>query len=465
MLFSELPIRPKLKSAIAGMGFESLTEIQAQAIPTLLAGKDLIGQSKTGSGKTLAFSIPLLEKLQSAKQHPQALVILPTRELAVQVAREMRRLGRDMPGFQVTILTGGQSFRDQKFALSRGTHVVIGTPGRILDHLTRGTLFLPEVSTLILDEADRMLEMGFQEDLTKILEQIPVKRQTVLFSATFPKTIEKLSEGIQSNPDRIVVQSPVEENKSIDETLIRATGNSASELAAVITALNPGTAIVFCNLKATVKSVTDSLKKAGFSAEMLSGDLEQSDRDRVMAKFRNQSLRVLVATDVAARGIDVDALDLVVNFELPREKEIYTHRIGRTGRAGKNGIALSWVTHPQHAIVRKLSARGDVKKFDSAAEYLETLQLPAKKGDATAAAAAMKTLYISGGRKHKLRPGDILGALTGDAGKFSGEDIGKIEIHDFFSYVAVKAEIANLALKRLREGRIKSRRFNVELVR
>ena len=454
-LGQQLGLKPELTAVLAELGFERPTEIQAKALPLLLAGRDLVGQSKTGSGKTLAFALPLLQKIDVALRRPQALVLCPTRELAVQVAREIRRLGRRLPGLSVAVLTGGQPVGAQVPALRMGAHIAVGTPGRVLDHLKRASLDLSRAATVVLDEADRMLDMGFEEQMQEILAVLPAKRQTMLFSATFPDEIEEISARHQAGAARVTVQSKEGE---VAITQLAYEVQEEDKLSALLWALRehkPEQAIVFCNLKATVVELTACLREAGLCAAALQGDMEQSERDREMAKFRNRSTRILVATDVAARGIDVEALDLVVNFDMPKP-DVYQHRIGRTGRAGKAGLALSFFTPREEYKLR------DHARLERA-ELPEGLEL-AESADASAE-AQMRTLFISGGRKDKLRPGDILGALTGEAGGFEGADVGKIEIHDRFSYVAVSARVAEPAMHRLREGRIKGRKFRIELVR
>jgi ATP-independent RNA helicase DbpA len=463
--FEDLPIGEDLVQVTRELGFTKLTPIQAQSIPLLLEGRDLIGQSRTGSGKTASFSIPVLEKMNLRDRRIQTLILCPTRELCTQVAREIRRLGRRHAGLQVLILSGGQPIFPQLCALEKGAHIVVGTPGRVLDHLKRKTLDLSQVNTLILDEADRMLDMGFEKDMELILAKVPESRQTVLFSATFPKTIEALSRSYQKNPARITIQDEPQAAPQIRQALYEANPDiKVNGLLWILQQTDPQSAIIFCNLKATVQELTQILKRAGVPAEALHGDLDQEDRDRVMAKFRNRSCPILVATDVAARGIDVEDLDAVFNFDLPPDPEVYVHRIGRTGRAGKKGLAVSFATSREKAKVQtieKYTGKPMDRKTLAPVGNLDRESFSAKLQKE----AEMVTLYISGGRKDKLRPGDILGALTGEAGGFSGDKIGKIEIHDRFAYVAIEKKLAPIALQRLRDGRIKGRKFQIEIVR
>jgi len=440
----------------------------------LLAGRDLIGQSNTGSGKTAAFGLPILQKLSPGDRRPQALILCPTRELCAQVARELRKLGRREAGLAVLILSGGQPIKPQLAALEGGVHVAVGTPGRALDHIVRGSLDLTGITTLVVDEADRMLEMGFGAEMEQILSRAPKPRQTVLFSATYPRSIDAMTAAHQHNPARLTVGESdgprarsrqlayvVDDNARLD-TLLAILRTSPPESAPEST---PQSTIVFCNFKATVARVEQALRAAGVSSASLHGNLEQRERDFVMAKFRNHSIRVLVATDVAARGLDIEGLDLVVNFELPFQPEIYVHRIGRTGRAGKAGLAVSLVGPQDGAKVKAIEAAvgAPLQRQAAPAGDREARADTSTPRSADHAEAAMVTLYISGGRKDKLRPGDILGALTGEAGGFPGQDVGKIEIHERFSYVAIARGSAERAIERLGAGRIKGKRFKVGL--
>jgi ATP-independent RNA helicase DbpA len=453
--FEDLDISDGMKALVQELGFSEMTEIQALSIPELLKGRDLIGQSKTGSGKTAAFTIPMLEKM-SIEQGPfrdlQALILCPTRELCAQVAREVRKLGRKRVGLQVLEVAGGVPVGPQARSLELGVHIVVGTPGRVLDHLSRGTLDLRAVRFVILDEADRMLDMGFQEEMDAVMGALPEQRQTVLFSATFPASIEKLSSRFQNDALRVTVKEPVGEDAPtslIDEIFyVRPSDTDKSDLlVGLLFSEKPESAIVFCNMKATTFEVARYLRSLGISASALNGDLEQRDRDLVLAQFRNQSVRILVATDVAARGIDVKDLDLVVNYELPKTHDVYTHRIGRTGRAGRPGRAISLIEEREKNKVRKPENIRDFHDEDQGRVDLE---------------AKMATLLFFEGRKKKMRAGDILGALTGDAGGLKGEQIGKIEIHDFHAFVAVERSVAKIALDRLQHGRIKGRKVRVE---
>ncbi|MHC4959739.1 MAG: ATP-dependent RNA helicase DbpA [Planctomycetota bacterium] len=460
--FGSLALSPALLAVVRELGYVEMTPIQAKGIPVLLAGKDLVGQAKTGSGKTAAFALPILQDLSLHRHGPQALVLCPTRELCAQVAREFRKLGRKHAGLHVLVLSGGLPVRPQLRALARRVHVVVGTPGRVLDHLGRRSLDLARVTTAVLDEADRMLDMGFSDEMDRILGALPRSRQTAFFSATFPDSIEAMSRRHQRDAVRVTVDEPGEETPEIRQRVLAAEpGEKLSALYRVLAEHAHESALVFCHQKATVAELASTLAAAGVSAACLHGDLEQVDRDRVMAMFRNRSVRVLVATDVAARGIDVVDLDLVVNYDLPSRPDVYIHRIGRTGRAGKPGLAVS------------LATRRDEHKLTAIEERIRAPleHMPAGKGRSVeelaslvARAPEMDTIHIAGGRKDKVRPADILGALTGEAGGLRGADIGRIEIHDRRSYVAVARRVSRKAVESLNNGRIKGRRFRASLL-
>lgn len=462
MNFNSLSLSPALLQVAAELGFKKLTPIQQQSIPLLLEGKDLIGQSKTGSGKTAAFALPLLQKINLKLKRIQALVLCPTRELCTQVAREIRKFGRRHPGLQVIILSGGEPIHPQLTALKRGVHIAVGTPGRLLDHLRRPTFDLSQVTTVVLDEADRMLDMGFREDMEIILKVTPTTRQTLFFSATYPESIETMSHTYQKNPVKITIEDQEQAVPAIQQNFYEAHYEEKFQaLLCLLQKYNPDSALIFCNLKVTVAELTQFLLKSGVSVACLHGDLEQNERNKVMAKFRNGSTRLLVATDVAARGLDIEKLDSVFNFDLPANPDIYVHRIGRTGRAGQKGMAFSLVTPREWGKVKKIEEVMGLKTGHEILDFRNVKsdrKIPFKD-------SKMETLYISCGRKDKMRPGDILGALTGEAGGLKGSDIGKIEIFDQFSYVAISKSVATLALQRLNNGKIKGRKVRVEKVR
>lgn len=455
--FASLDLSAELLKVLAELSFDEMTPVQAESIPHLLTGKDLIGQSKTGSGKTAAFSLPILNHIDLKDKQIQALILCPTRELATQVVSEIRRLGRRMEGLQVLALTGGQPGREQAESLAKGVHIAVGTPGRVLDHIDRERIDFSGIKTLVLDEADKMLDMGFIQELKAIIQVLPKKRQTALFSATFPAEIQSLSSQYQSKPVKVEIED--EEIQSVIEQIVYDTEHEdkINTLMRVLQQHPAQSILIFCNMKATVNEIEEALTEQNVSCAALHGDLDQRARDRVMAMFRNGSHRILIATDVAARGLDIDSLELVINFDLPNQPETYVHRIGRTGRAGKDGLAIT-LAHPKDAL--------RLIQFEQAAKskiVRKNLRFKNQHGLGGALQeSAMKTLSISGGRKDKLRPGDILGALTGEAGGLAAAQIGKIEILERFSYVAVSSSVADRALDRLRNGKIKGKKFQVK---
>ncbi len=456
--FADLGLSEASMRVVRELGFTHMTPIQAQSLPVLLRGEDLVGQSATGSGKTVAFALPLLDRLDLERRSLQALVLCPTRELATQVAASIRTLGRHRPGLRVLVLSGGMPSGPQRKSLEEGAHVVVGTPGRVQDHLDHG-LLVDGVRTVVLDEADRMLDMGFQESVEKILEVMPTERQTLFFSATFPSSIANMSRTWQRSPTHVKIAEEADEKPAIQQIAhLVATEDRQAALVAVLRSHTPASVLVFCNFKESVRAVATYLAKAGFEAGALHGDLDQRDRDRVMAKFRNGTTRVLVATDVAARGLDIVGLEAVVNYEFPAKPDTYVHRIGRTGRAGAPGLAISLVTPRDMDRLRACEA--------ASGGAIDRLLVPTKvspKAVTAAPALAMDTLFISGGRKDKLRASDILGALTGEAGLKSA-DIGRIEISDRFTYVAVTQKVLVGLLAKLPGLRIKGRTFRIERV-
>ena len=463
--FEALALSPTLLSVVADLGYARPTPIQCAAIPPLLAGKDVIGQSRTGSGKTAAFALPILQRIDLEERGLQALVVCPTRELSAQVARDFRALGRRHAGLTVVELVGGQPSRPQRDALERGAHIAVGTPGRLLDHVQSRSLKTESLTTLVLDEADRILDMGFAEEVEAILRALPVVRQTVLFSATFPESITAISEAYQCDAVRVRIADPDEAKDEIRQLqVVTDAQDRFHALCWLLHEFPHESALIFCNFKATVAELATTLANADISADRLDGDLDQFHRDQVLARFRNGSIRLLIATDVAGRGIDIEGLDLVVNYELPQQSEIYVHRIGRTGRAGKSGTAISLTIAGQDKRIRAIEELTGVEiaiveRHAGNEVGLDVLLRSLAQG------AKMETILISGGRKDKVRPGDILGALTGDAGGLRGKDVGKIEIQERLSYVAVERTVARAAVERLNRGRIKGKRFRATLVR
>lgn len=457
--FTSLNLSPELLAVVKELGFEHMTPIQEKSIPLLLKGADLVGQSKTGSGKTAAFALPILQKIYIEKRVIQAMVLCPTRELCAQVAREMRKLARRFNGLQILTLSGGEPIRPQMEAIERGVHIIVGTPGRLLDHIARGNLNLSYLEVLVLDEADRMLDMGFEEDMKNIIEETPATRQTVFFSATFPPTIGNLSRKYQQKPEHVRIEDAPETEVAIKHFVLAAEQNEKQQMLLRLLKSSQGSVLVFCNLKVSISELVEKLTNQDLACAALHGDLEQRDRDRVLAMFRNGSVRVLIATDVAARGLDIKDLDMVVNYDVPHEAAVYTHRTGRTGRAGQSGIAIS---------LGSMDERRRLREFETAngitIEMSDVHKFKPKTIENAAPTGAMQTLYIAGGRKDKLRPGDILGALTGEAGGLESSQIGKIEIHDNFAYVAISKHLANAAATRLKSGKIKGRKFLVRVI-
>ena len=455
-LFSSLPLPPALLTNLKTIGYQEMTAIQQQSLPLALEGKDLIAKAKTGSGKTAAFSIPMLTRINQRYFGCQALILCPTRELATQVANEVRRLARYQQNIKVVTLCGGQPIGPQIGSLAHGAHIVVGTPGRIQDHLRKGTLALEKVSTLVLDEADRMLDMGFIEPIENIISHTADDRQTLLFSATYPKGIRQLSSRFQQNPVEVTVES-VHSHQHIAQSFYQAEHHEKTAVVHKLLAhYQPASSVIFCNTKQGCKDVGVELYNLGYKPLVLHGDMDQKERDQMLVRFANQSANILIATDVAARGLDIDDLACVINYDLSRESEVHVHRIGRTGRAGKEGLAFSLFTPKERYKLERLE---DILKSEITPS--DAGQLPAPKAEASK--APMVTLAIDGGRKHKVRPGDILGALTGDAG-IAGDQVGKINIFDFVAYVAIKRESARKALDRLEKGRIKGRKFKVRRI-
>ncbi|MGN4932766.1 ATP-dependent RNA helicase DbpA [Aeromonas rivipollensis] len=448
--FSSLNLSPALQENLTSLGYLQMTPIQAQSLPLVLEGKDLIAKAKTGSGKTAAFALGLLSRLNVNRVDVQALVLCPTRELADQVAQEIRRLARTLPNVKLVTLCGGTPTAPQSATLGFGAHIAVGTPGRILKHLEQGTLELSSLETLVLDEADRMLDMGFGEDINRVISYAPERRQTLLFSATYPEGIAQMSRGVQRNPVEVSVES-LHEGSAIEQKLYEVpAGQRLDALTWLLSHYQPGSCVVFCNTKRACNDVADHLAAKGFSALALNGDLEQRERDQVLVRFANGSATILVATDVAARGLDIKELGAVINYELTYDPEVHVHRIGRTGRAGQQGLALS-LYQPNEAQRVNL-----IEEYQQAPMPLGDLDSIGR--DIKPIAPQMVTLSIDAGRKTKVRAGDILGALTGEGG-IAGADVGKIQISEQYSYVAVKRQVASAALKRLQEGKIKGRTY------
>ncbi|MBJ9974860.1 ATP-dependent RNA helicase DbpA [Pseudomonas sp. S75] len=454
--FASLPLSAAMLANLEALGYAAMTPIQAQSLPVILKGQDLIAQAKTGSGKTAAFGIGLLNPINPRYFGCQALVLCPTRELADQVAKELRRLARAEDNIKILTLCGGVSLGPQIASLEHGAHIVVGTPGRIQQHLDKGTLVLSGLNTLVLDEADRMLDMGFFDAIAAIIAKTPARRQTLLFSATYPVGIERLAADFMRSPQQVKVQSQHSDSQ-IEQRFIEIDPQQRLEaVTRVLGHYRPQSCVAFCFTKQQCEDLVAHLTAKGIVAQALHGDLEQRDRDQVLTMFANRSSSVLVATDVAARGLDIDGLDLVINVELARDAEIHVHRVGRTGRAGEKGVAISLVAPAEG---HRAQAIEDLQRHPLRWEPLDGLKH--KGGEPLL--PTMTTLCIGAGRKDKLRPGDILGALTGDAG-LPGKQVGKIAIFDFVAFVAVERAVAKQAMQRLNSGKIKGRSLKVRII-
>ncbi len=517
--FDELEISEQILKAITEMGFEEATPIQAQAIPVVMSGGDVIGQAQTGTGKTAAFGIPLLEKVDVKNKNLQEIILCPTRELAIQVAEEIRNLSKFMHGLKIVPIYGGQDIVKQIRSLKAGTQIVIGTPGRVMDHMRRKTVKFENVHTIVLDEADEMLNMGFREDIETILKEIPTERQTVLFSATMPKAILDIAKTYQKNAQTVKVVKKELTVPNIEQYYFEVKSKNKEEvLSRLLDIYDPKLSVVFCNTKRMVDELVSALQVRGYFAEGLHGDLKQSQRDRVMNSFRNGKTEILVATDVAARGIDVDDVDAVFNYDLPQDDEYYVHRIGRTGRAGRKGKAFSFVVGKDvyklkdiqrycktKILAQPIPSLNDVKNtkvdkvlekvknvietedltgmidviekhlnqedytsMDVAAAFL-SLALGEKQEEElkqfdfenTGAEDGMVRLFINIGKKQNIRPGDILGAIAGESG-MPGKLVGSIDMYDKYTFVEVPREYASEVLKAMENSKIKGKNINIE---
>lgn len=521
--FSELSLSNEIGKAVADMGFEEATPIQSLSIPHILNGKDVIGQAQTGTGKTAAFGIPILETIDAKSAKPQAIILCPTRELAIQVAEELKLLAKYKRGIVILPVYGGQPIDRQIHALRKGVQIIIGTPGRVMDHLERRTLKLDGIKMVVLDEADEMLDMGFRDDIELILKNVPAERQTVFFSATMPKAFLDLTKRFQKNPIIVKVVHDKLTAPNVEQIYFEVKeGLKMEMLCRVIDVYDPKLALVFCNTKRKVDEVVGHMQARGYFADGIHGDMNQAQRDRVMGKFRKGTVEVLVATDVAARGIDVNDIEAVFNYDIPQDEENYIHRIGRTARAGKSGRAFSFASGrdiykirdiqryakveikrkivPTQKDVENIKAtqfmdkikegleapdlgryvdmlqrliEADVNTLDIAAVLLKMVMTQqsggAQKGKDvaeqmfgdTGAEAGMARLFINVGRLQKVGPGDIVGAIAGEVG-LSGKEIGQIDIHDRFSFVEVPAKDANRVISVMKKTQIKGNKVNME---
>ena len=521
--FEEMGLSEEIQKAVRYMGFEEASPIQAKAIPAMISGIDLIGQAQTGTGKTAAFGIPILEKVDPKLKKLQAIVICPTRELAIQVADEIRNLSRYMHGIKVLPIYGGQDIVKQIRSLKSGTQIVIGTPGRVMDHMRRKTMKLDFVHTVVLDEADEMLNMGFREDIEFVLSGVPEERQTVLFSATMPKPIMEITKKFQNNAKVIKVTKKELTVPNIEQYYYDVKPKKKEEvLSRLLDIYSPRLSVVFCNTKKQVDLLVNALLGRGYFAAGLHGDMKQEQRDRVMQGFRTGKTEILVATDVAARGIDVDEVEAVFNYDLPQDDEYYVHRIGRTGRAGREGRAFSFVSGKEvyklkeiqrycktKIYAQKVPSLNDVANtkmenilddvervieqedldmminaieervnnseftaMDMAAAFLKiccgmtednknTEENDWEFGDTGAGEDGMVRLFINIGKKQRVRPGDILGAIAGESG-MDGKLIGTIDMYDKYTFVEVPREYAREVLNAMKNVKIKGKTVAVE---
>lgn len=452
--FSGLKLIEPLQRAVAEVGYSQMTPVQAQSLPGILAGRDVVAQARTGSGKTAAFALGLLSTLDAAAARLQGLVLCPTRELADQVSREIRRLARFMPNVKVLTLCGGVPLRPHLASLAHEPHIVVGTPGRILELIQKQALPLQAVKVLVLDEADRMLDMGFTEDINSIIEATPKQRQTLLFSATIPQSIREISRRMQRDPLDVTVASEPAESL-IEQTFFEVDAESKiAALESLLLHYRPESVVVFCNTRQDVRAVAGELAGRGFSVLALHGELDQREREEMLVRFSNRSAIVLVASDVAARGLDIAELPMVINFDIASDADTHLHRIGRTGRAGRRGVALSLCSP------RELKRANAIE--DRLGERLQWRPVP-PRSTAEPLSAPFATIAIDAGRQEKLRPGDVLGALTGDAG-LPGTAVGKINVFPTRTYVAIDRESHVHVMQRLRAGKIKGRTFRIRRI-
>ena len=456
--FSQLALNSSLLENLNSLGYLEMTPIQAQSLPPILEGKDVIAQGKTGSGKTAAFALGLLNNLDVKKFRVQSLVLCPTRELADQVAKEIRKLARSIHNIKVLTLCGGTPMGPQIGSLEHGAHIIVGTPGRIEDHLSRGRLKLNHLNTLVLDEADRMLEMGFQSALDLIFSLCPTNRQNLLFSATFPEEVKPIAKRLMVDPVSIEVASTHDVN-TISQTFFKVDDNRHRSHAVrlLLQDANSESTVIFCTTKRDVQDLAHDLKDYGFNVLALHGDLEQRDRDQALVRFANKSVSILVATDVAARGLDIENLDTVINYHISVDPEIHLHRIGRTGRAGEKGQAFSLFAEKEFNKIGKLERFLDFTIEPQPLPDNSVLDKPIRQ-------PSMATLQIDGGKKQKVRAGDILGALTSEGG-IKGSNVGKIQIGDNWAYVAVDSNVADIALDKISSGKLKGRSFRARKFR
>jgi len=458
--FDTLPLPAPMLRNLQQLGYERMTPIQAASLPLTLAGRDLIAQAKTGSGKTAAYALPLLTRLNVQHFGVQALVLCPTRELAEQVSQEIRRLARAEDNIKVLTLCGGTTMRPQLASLAHGAHVVVGTPGRVLDHLGRESLVLDTLNTLVLDEADRMLDMGFAEDIAAIVRFCPAtsRRQTLLFSATYPDDVAKLAARYLRDPREVKLTERHDATRILQRFYQVTESQRLHAVGLLLNHFRPESTLAFCNTKQQCRDLVAILQAQDIVALELHGDLEQRERDQVLVQFANRSCSVLVATDVAARGLDIARLEAVINVDITPDTQVHTHRIGRTGRAGESGLVFSLASLDEMGRVGRID---EMQGSESVWHPLAELEAASRDASRTEPLRPpMVTLQILGGRKEKIRPGDVLGALTKDLG-LDASAIGKIDVNEFSTYVAVSRAFAQQALRGLNAGKVKGRSVKV----
>lgn len=456
--FKDLKLKPELLQSLQDLDFTAPTPIQASAIPVLLQGHDVTGQAETGSGKTAAYGLPLLHNIDTTLQQVQALVIVPTRELAVQVRQELKQYAKNMDNLKISAFYGGHAFSQERASLAHPPQILIGTPGRLTDHLNRKTLNLTATRQLVLDEGDKLLEMGFEEEIDQVVAALPSKRQTILFSATMPEGVKALIAASLHNPKFIKATSTTIPDQ-VKLVGVKSEHDQRQELVSkLLRSVNTGGTVVFVNTRATADELTSKLQQQGLSARALHGGMEQPDRDKAITLFRNGSTQVLIATDLAARGLDIEALQNIIHLELPDDAASYLHRSGRTGRAGKGGTVYTIMTSRDEQKLREWNLQ-HVDEWLSVKEIEKSTAKPS-----AIKTAAFATLYINGGRKDKISPKDIVGALIAEA-RLKADQIGKIEVQDRQSFVAVPVKAAQAAIESLNNGRIKGRKYKVSLVK
>ncbi|KYH35929.1 DEAD-box ATP-dependent RNA helicase CshA [Clostridium tepidiprofundi DSM 19306] len=522
MKFKELNILEELKKAVADMGFENATPIQSEAIPLILDNRDIIGQSQTGTGKTSAFGIPVLQKVSPKLKKTQAIILCPTRELSIQISEELKRLSKYVNGINILPIYGGQSINYQLKALKKGIHIIVGTPGRVMDHMRRKTIKFDNLNTIILDEADEMLNMGFREDIETILDEIEHEKQMILFSATMPKSILSLAKKYLNNPAVVKIANKQLTTPTIKQYYFEIPERQKFEaLTRLIDFNNHKLSLVFCNTKKKVDDITEKLQASGYACDKIHGDMKQNLRLNVLRRFNSGTINILVATDVAARGIDIDDIEAVFNYDLPENEEYYVHRIGRTGRAGRKGSSYTFVSKGQYHKLKNIMnyTKKKIKKSnipsvkdvniakinnlqdkiktilleDDMKNYIEIINnITDNNCSPTEIAAAllkmhiesqkvsnidsnsydsdtfdsteddMTRLYLNAGKEHKIQAKDILGAIAGEA-KINGSEIGVIDIFDKFSFVEVPSHHVNKILDVMNRKKIKGKKISMEI--